>query len=726
MPRPDMPIRSSMDGSDTTMGNPGSVSVIIPTWNRSATLGVAVRSALAQTMPPLEVLVCDDGSTDGSEEVVRSIGDPRVRWIPGYHSGRPAIPRNRGIGVACGEWLAFLDSDDAWLPGKLEKQLARAAESGCRASCSNAYRMVPRKGEDGLLLERMSSLIGFDDLLRGNSVICSSTLVETSIVRRASGFPESLEMKAIEDYALWMRVATMTDFACLPEPLLCYNDDPEASMRRDDPNPSVQRVRVFKDFLSWGERTDVPRRFLSTIRRALRDEWDPWNGIDPGSPLEGSRTMASLRILHTVEFYHPSVGGMQEVVRQLSERLSRRGHDVTVATSRLDGRAEDVLNGVRIREFDVSGNLVEGMKGDVSGYRKFLKAGGFDVMTNFAAQQWATDAAIGMLETIPARKVFVPTGFSRLYEHRYRDYFRSMKEWMRRYDVNIFLSASYRDAVFARENGVENRVLIPNGAGEDEFLHDHGIDIRKRLGIPPDAFLLLHVGSHTGSKGHREALEIFRKANILNTVFLLAGNEMGGCENTCRATAAKLNASKGFRVAGKRVIVDFLPREETVAAFREADLFLFPSNVECSPLVLFEAVASGTPFLSTDVGNAVEIAGWTSGGIILPTDKGEERDQEEASILRRVQRHAHSILKFFPARIPPGHSRARIGESAVLLERIHGDPNRRKRMGQVGRKAWEDRFTWEKIAVSYERVYAALMEEGPGTGRAGGEWASES
>ena len=83
-----------------------------------------------------------------------------------------------------------------------------------------------------------------------------------------------------------------------------------------------------------------------------------------------------MRILHTVESYSPSVGGMQEVVRQLSERLAARGHDVTVATSKMGGREGDLLNRVRIREFDVSGNLVDGMRGDVSGYREFLRSGG--------------------------------------------------------------------------------------------------------------------------------------------------------------------------------------------------------------------------------------------------------------------------------------------------------------------------------------------------------------
>lgn len=398
------------------------------------------------------------------------------------------------------------------------------------------------------------------------------------------------------------------------------------------------------------------------------------------------------------------------MVRQLSERLVRLGHDVTVATTRIEGRSRYEMNGVRIRDFDVSGNLVEGMTGDVSGYREFLRGGGFDVVTNFAAQQWATDAAITILDAIPSRKVFVPTGFSRLFFPKYQEYFRSMKDWMCRYDMNVFLSETYRDAAFAREHGIGNGVLIPNGAGENEFLHESGIDIRDRLGIPPDAFLVLHVGSHTGDKGHREALEIFRRARILYAVFLIVGNETGGCYAECRATATDQNATREFLSAAKRVIVRSLSREETVAAFQSADLFLFPSNVECSPLVLFEAAASGTPFLSTDVGNAAEIVEWTSCGRILPTEKGGEREKGE--LLLRIRRFAAKILPSLPSTIPPGHSRARIAESAVLLEKMHGAPEERRRMGEAGRRAWRDRFTWERIAARYETLYSSLSGGG--------------
>ncbi|MFY9338906.1 MAG: glycosyltransferase family A protein [Methanosarcina flavescens] len=96
------------------------ISVIIPTWNRAETLGKAISSALNQTLSPYEVLVCGvDGSPD--QKVVNSINDPRVRWIEGGKDGLASIPRNIGIKASKGEWLAFLDSDDEWLPEKLEK-----------------------------------------------------------------------------------------------------------------------------------------------------------------------------------------------------------------------------------------------------------------------------------------------------------------------------------------------------------------------------------------------------------------------------------------------------------------------------------------------------------------------------------------------------------------------------------------------------------------------------
>lgn len=243
------------------------VSVIIPTFNRAATLEKAVISVLNQTYPVYEVLVCDDGSTDDSRKIIAAIGDNRIRWVDGPRGGRPAIPRNRGIRESKGEWLAFLDDDDEWLSEKLEKQVTLVRKLGCQAACSNAKRFVPSQGIVGLCIALEHERITFDDLLRVNQVICSSALVHKSLVTSVKGFPEDEQLKAVEDYALWLRIASMTDFAFVTEPLVIYRDDPGNSIRGAEGKYWHQRKTVLSDFLHWNQEANAK---CSPLRRNMR------------------------------------------------------------------------------------------------------------------------------------------------------------------------------------------------------------------------------------------------------------------------------------------------------------------------------------------------------------------------------------------------------------------------------------------------------------------------
>ena len=387
-----------------------------------------------------------------------------------------------------------------------------------------------------------------------------------------------------------------------------------------------------------------------------------------------------MKILHTVELYHPSQGGMQEVVKQISERLVKLGHEVTVATTKLSERKDKIINGVKIEEFDIKGNLVRGLKGETEKYRDFLINSDFDIVTNFAAQQWASDLAFDILDKIKAKKVFVPTGFSGFYLPEYKDYFKKMKGWMRKYDMNVFLSNDYRDINFAKKNKINKIIVIPNGASEEEFLGQNNIDIREKLNIPKNNFLILHVGSHTGQKGHREAIQIFEKARITNTTFLIIGNSFGGgCAKYCFIKEKLFNLSPKRIFDKKKLIITSLSRLETVNAYKQADLFLFPSNIECSPLVLFECMASKTPFLTTDVGNAKEIIKWSNSGLLLPTIKDKNY-----------------------------YSKVKVNESVKLLENVYNDVRKRKLMADSGFEAWINKFTWEKITKRYENLYKEL------------------
>jgi teichuronic acid biosynthesis glycosyltransferase TuaG len=245
------------------------ISVIIPTWNRAATIVQAVRSVLEQSHPVTEILVCDDGSSDETKKILTDLNNKKVKFIEGARAGRPAIPRNRGIEKAKGEWIAFLDSDDIWLPEKIEKQIALVKKMSCLAVSSNAFRVLPGKGKVSPYLSIDKEKISFADLIRTNLVICSSAMLHRSLVEKLKGFPESENLKAIEDYALWLRVSTQTDFAYCKEPLVDYTDDASNSIRVDA-KENVQRESVMQDFFNWTKANNVSHEKIQLAKKAFR------------------------------------------------------------------------------------------------------------------------------------------------------------------------------------------------------------------------------------------------------------------------------------------------------------------------------------------------------------------------------------------------------------------------------------------------------------------------
>ena len=381
----------------------------------------------------------------------------------------------------------------------------------------------------------------------------------------------------------------------------------------------------------------------------------------------------ALRILHCVEFYHPSPGGAQAVVRHLSRELVRRGHEVTIATTRLPHREETELDGARIEEFEISGNAVRGMSGEVDRYRSFVTDRGFDVVMTYAAQQWTTDALLEVLDRLSAGTVLAPCGFSGLADPAYEDYFASLPRALERFDELIFHSGTYQDIEFARRAGLQNLNVVPNGAGREEFEVTQS-DFREQHGIDPDEPLLLTVGPHNWRKGHALAIEGFRRAGIKSGTLVVIGNKplRAGCQWDCRRRALTARIAAGGR---KRIRILDVPRAEVLAAYKAADLFVFGSQVECSPLVLFEAVASGTPFISTAAGNAEEIAEWTGGGVVVPSTR---RD---------------------------GLVNASPDAFAAEVERLWDDGGERSRLADGGRSRWLEEFTWDRIAERYEEVY---------------------
>ena len=186
------------------------VSVIIPTYNRAAYLADAIRSVEAQNYRDIETIVADDGSTDNTAEVMARFGS-RVTYLRLDHHGLPATTRNAGLRASHGEFVAFLDSDDLFLPGKLELQLATFdahPEAELVYSNGHFFRDIPNE-PIGELLDGLPSPSGnvFAELLCGNFVFTPTVLVRRTCLDSVGVFDERPDFFAVEDYDLWLRIA---------------------------------------------------------------------------------------------------------------------------------------------------------------------------------------------------------------------------------------------------------------------------------------------------------------------------------------------------------------------------------------------------------------------------------------------------------------------------------------------------------------------------------------
>lgn len=236
------------------------VSTIIPTYNRADTICAAIESVLRQTYARIELIVVDDGSSDHTPQILANYGD-KIQVIRQPNAG-PSAARNRGIDAANGEIVAFLDSDDTWLPTKVEQQVASLQRAGKSVPCClcNAIVRDPMGNE----------LLSFDEaVLRppyqegiwlNVSMVLSSRFVffnQAVAIRRdalakTGGFDESLWF--MEDYDMALRLAFIGPWAYIKEPLVIWQGGSRHSLcRQAEENPiRLQKCieRIYMNILS--------------------------------------------------------------------------------------------------------------------------------------------------------------------------------------------------------------------------------------------------------------------------------------------------------------------------------------------------------------------------------------------------------------------------------------------------------------------------------------------
>ena len=211
------------------MNSPGTsttfVSIVLPTYNRKALLKRAVDSVLNQTHPDFELIVVDDGSTDGTAEAIALLGDPRIRFLQLEQNRGAGAARNAGIQQAIGRFLAFQDSDDEWAADKLEKQLQCMELQGSEVGV--VYSDMERVESDGTVRYYRSPTVVPDRLVDPDRAFyqvyglgIQSTLIRRECFDRVGTFDE--RYRCFEDLELFIRLLKHYRFHHLQEPLVRY------------------------------------------------------------------------------------------------------------------------------------------------------------------------------------------------------------------------------------------------------------------------------------------------------------------------------------------------------------------------------------------------------------------------------------------------------------------------------------------------------------------------
>ena len=388
-----------------------------------------------------------------------------------------------------------------------------------------------------------------------------------------------------------------------------------------------------------------------------------------------------MRILITTFTYAPQMNGVAQVVSAHVKEFIRHGHEVTVATGFDKHRNidDEMIKGVRVVQFKVIGtpDLRGGYHGEVSKYQDFISDWTGDLIMCHCWAFWPTDLAILQFPYVSAKKILVshgcglrrypantifPRGLVSLLS--WRPYVWRMGKVMRKFDRVVFLSDKFDKKVYydhwlARKEKLENISVIPTGVYPKEF--DAVVPtFRTTYGIG-NKLLVLCVSSYDRHKNQMLALRAFIRANPRDAMLILIGGPH---------TEYFRELEMWYRQSSSRQKVLFLSnldRQTICSAFNVADLCLCSSLRETGPLVVLEAMAARTPFISTDVGFVSVLPG----GIVV---------RNETAMVEAI---------------------------CELL----GDEKRRRDLGKEGRCAIEKKYNWVKIGEQYESLIQSLVRE---------------
>ncbi len=259
-----------MGGYILTEGLNDKVSVIIPTYNRSELLIKAIGSLENQSHQNMEIIIIDDFSTDDTAEVVKEMTDERIIYLRHDTNKGGSAARNTGIQRATGDFIGFLDSDDQWLPGKLEKQLKKFKEQPDVGVIYTGVQVVNENNEPTRKIIPECRGIILSKLFESNCIdTTSSVLVKKEILDEVNGFDEKLP--SCQDWDLYIRLAQVTQFDFVKDSMVLFYHHSGERITTNKLSVLNGHLSIFEKYkeLAGNQRKMTFHRFVLTIWKVI-------------------------------------------------------------------------------------------------------------------------------------------------------------------------------------------------------------------------------------------------------------------------------------------------------------------------------------------------------------------------------------------------------------------------------------------------------------------------
>lgn len=333
----------------------------------------------------------------------------------------------------------------------------------------------------------------------------------------------------------------------------------------------------------------------------------------------------AVKLLFISENYHPMTSGVSVVVRYLAEALDARGHSVTVATSRPGNTADkEKIGGVEIRRFDVRYDLLKRPAGDVEGMRSFVLDGEFEAVVFECSQCPTTDIFLPLLKVIQGSTVFHSHGFSGLTLRPFKrcemlkHAFGNTRNWLiwkvyyrtffRRhvtdFDRVMCLSEVDSSMQYLKKHARTAPEVLSNAADDMFFQETSGGALEKYIGYQPERYMV-SVANYSEVKNQLGLLRQFSLIRDHQAELVFVGSEKNAYFDALMEAKDGLDPSIRKRVH----ILTGVAREDIPSIDAGAEIYLVGSSIEVFSISVIEAMAQGTPFISTDVGNARVLPG---------------------------------------------------------------------------------------------------------------------